>query len=69
MVIRCRSFEVELKTPKGKVYSLVINDLFEPIVPEDSFVKVCVYILGSPLTAPTARSVHNECVYNVVVCR
>jgi calcyclin binding protein len=35
-----KSFEVEVKTPKGRVYSLVINDLFEPIVPEDSFVKL-----------------------------
>ena len=38
-----RSFEVEMKTPKGKVYTLVINDLFESIVPEESFVKVLMY--------------------------
>ena len=39
-LIICRSFEVEVKAPKGKVYSLVISDLFEPIVPADSSVKV-----------------------------
>ena len=41
-----RSFEVEVKTPKGKVYSLVISDLLEPILPEDSFVKVSMSSLG-----------------------
>jgi calcyclin binding protein len=35
-----KSFEVEVKAPKGKVYSLVITDLFEPIVPDGSFVKL-----------------------------
>ena len=38
-----RSVEVEVKSPKGKVYSLVINDLFEDIQPEHSYARVCTH--------------------------
>lgn len=38
--------EVEVKSPKGKVYSLLINDLFESILPDQSFTKVISYHLN-----------------------
>ena len=59
-VIICRSFEVEVKAPKGKVYSLVITDLFEPIVPDGSFVKVRSF--GKPLSALTDLCIMMSCV-------
>lgn len=37
---KAKSVEVEVKSPKGKVYSLLINDLFESILPDQSFTKV-----------------------------